>query len=328
MKVFKIGYIAMGAVLAIGSIATGTYGLSKANQELYRTAVSLDNTVQNMGFQDFSLKDYKVRFFDGKQDYVVQEKKDGVPVITRENAILDVFAGTTIEVNGENQVLVPTYEQFASLFDVLGVAETVSGGMSQNAEGTMAFSEDSYNENSHVATIWHEAFHAWQYTKWSKEVDALMERASVSEGEGREGVILEEVDTDKKMVAAFEEEMSLLYTAYDTENMEEKKELVSKALSIEKDREQEFSDSANAMEYFLDDFEGSAMYVESQVYRELEGDAAWEKYYLKESQYENGSGKYYERGMLKCLLLDQMMEGWQSKFSGTCGLSELLAENI
>lgn len=76
MKMFKIGYIAMGAVLVFGSIYTGTYGLSKINQKIYNTAVSLDKTMQNMGFQDFSLKDYKVRFYDGNHDYVVQTGKE------------------------------------------------------------------------------------------------------------------------------------------------------------------------------------------------------------------------------------------------------------
>ena len=115
---FKIGYIAMGAVLAVGSIATGTYGLSKVNQEIYHTAVSLDGTVQDMGFQNFSLKDYKVRFYDGERDYVVQTNEEDVPIITKEEAVLDVFAGTMMEVDGESQVLVPSYEQFAGLFDV------------------------------------------------------------------------------------------------------------------------------------------------------------------------------------------------------------------
>ena len=104
--------------------------------------------------------------------------------------------------------------------------------------------------------------------------------------------------------------------------------MVLQALSIEAEREQELSDSANAMEYYLDNLEGSAMYVEGQVYRELEGDDAWKEYYMGEFQYENGSSKYYKRGMLKCLLLDQMMEGWQSQFSGTCGLSQLLEQIV
>lgn len=328
MKICKIGYIAMGVILAFGSIFTETYGLSEVNLEIYDTAVSLDGMVQNIGFQDFSLKDYKVRFYDGKQDYVVQKNEEEITSIMKEDAVLDVFVGTTMEVDGENQVLLPTYEQFTSLFDVLDAAGTVSQGMSGNTEGTMAFTEDSYSENSHVATIWHEAFHAWQYTNWKAEIDALMKRVNIAEGESREDVIVEEADSDKKMVTAFEDEMELLYKAYETEDMAEKKKLVLQALSIEAEREQKLSDSVNAMEYYLDNLEGSAMYVEGQVYRELEGDDAWKEYYMGEFQYENGSSKYYKRGMLKCLLLNQMMEGWQSQFSGTCGLSQLLEQIV
>lgn len=328
MKKFMIGYFVMGAILALGSIFTGTYGLSEKNLEIYTTAVSLNETVEEMGFEDFSLTDYKVRFYDGKKDYVVQKNEDGQIYIMKEPAVLDVFAGTTMEVDGENQVLIPTYEQFTSLFDALDAAQTVSEGMSGNAEGTMAFTKDSYGENSHVATIWHEAFHAWQYRNWKPEIDALMKRIQLTEEESREDVIVNEVDSNQKLVKNFEEEMELLFKAYETKNMEEKKELVYKALTIEKEREQELSDSANAMEYYLDQLEGSAMYVESMVYRELEGESAWKEYYLTEFQYENGSSKYYKRGMLKCLLLDQMMEGWQSQFSGDCSLSDLLAQTV
>lgn len=328
MKIFKFGYMAVGAVLAVGSIFTGTYGLSNVNLGIYDTAVSQDETVQNMGFEGFSIKDYKVRFYDGKQDYVVQIDDKGVTSVTKEDAVLDVFAGTTMEVNGENQVIIPAYEQFSSLFDVLDAAETVSRGMEGNAEQAMAFTKNSYSENSHIATIWHEAFHAWQYTNWKTDINALMRRVNLTEGEGREDVIVEEVDSNSKMVNSFEQEMELLFQAYETENIDEKKELVSQALDIETERERGLSDSANAMEYYLDNLEGSAMYVEGQVYRELEGEDTWKEYYLGDFQYENGSSKYYKRGMLKCLLLDQMMEGWKGQFAGNCGLSQLLAQSV
>ena len=55
--------------------------------------------------------------------------------------------------------------------------------------------------------------------------------------------------------------------------------------------------------------------MESLAYRSLEGDKAWEEHYMGEFSYEKGSGKYYQMGMLKGLLLDQTGEGWQEKFS-------------
>lgn len=171
---------------------TGPYGLSNVNLGIYDTAVSLDETVQNMGFEGFSIKDYKVRFYDGKQDYVVQKDDKGVTSVTKEDVVLDA-------------------------------AETVSQGMEGNAEQAMAFTKNSYSENSHIATIWHEAFHAWQYTNWKTDINALMRRVNLAEGGSREDVIVEEVDSNSKMVNSFEQEMELLFQAYETENIDEKR---------------------------------------------------------------------------------------------------------
>lgn len=326
MKIWKLLYMGMGVVLAAGSIVTGEYGLSQVNREIYETAVSLDSDMQAMGFEDFSIRDYKIRFYSGNCDYVV--KNGGVNdrmTITKEKAVLDVFAGTALEVNGEYQVLLPTYEQFKGLFDVLDTAGTISEGMS---EGTLAFTENSYSENSHVATIWHEAFHAWQWQEnnWKPDIDALMERIGDGIVNDREEFIVNEVDSKKEMVTVFEQEMKLLKEAYGESDKTRKKELLAQALEIADERENCLTDAANAMEFYLENLEGSAMYIEGMAYRKLEGNAAWEENYMGEFSYENGSGKYYYMGMLKCLLLDEMMPGWQSRFSGTHGLNELLAE--
>ncbi|MCI8876647.1 MAG: hypothetical protein HFI77_11630 [Lachnospiraceae bacterium] len=306
MKLFKIGYALTGFLLAACTAFTGSYGLSKTDREIYRRALSLESDMEKMGFSEFSLADYKVRFYNGNCDYVVEGEN-----ISKEDAVLDVFAGTVWEVEGEYQVLIPTYEKFSALFDMLGAAGTVSQGMS---EGTMAFTEESYSENAHVATIWHEAFHAWQTNRWQDEIDALMKRVNLSAEDNREDIIVREADENPKAAALFEEEMVLLEKAYEGEG-EEKKEYILKALSLAEKRREILPDSANAMEFYLENLEGSARYVESFAYRSLEGDKAWEEHYMGEFSYEKGSGKYYQMGMLKGLLLDQTGEGWQEKFS-------------
>ena len=296
MKLFKIGYALTGFLLAACTAFTGSYGLSKTDREIYRRALSLESDMEKMGFSEFSLADYKVRFYNGNCDYVVEGEN-----ISKEDAVLDVFAGTVWEVEGEYQVLIPTYEKFSSLFDMLGAAGTVSQSMS---EGTMAFTEESYSENAHVATIWHEAFHAWQTNRWQDEIDALMKRVNLSAEDNREDIIVREADENPKAAALFEEEMVLLAKAYEGEG-EEKKEYILKALSLAEMRREILPDSANAMEFYLENLEGSARYVESLAYRSLEGDKAWEEHYMGEFSYEKGSGKYYQMGMLKGLLLDQ-----------------------
>lgn len=325
MKTWKIIYAAMGIILAAGSIATAKYGLSEVNRSIYQDALSLDEKMQEFGFEDFSLKTMKVRFYDGDHDYVVQTDAEGSMTIKKEKAILDVFAGTTVEADGQWQVLIPAYEQFSGLFDALEALGSYEQGMQ---EGNFAFSESDYSESSHAASIWHEAFHAWQAENWTEDVEKLMEQAEAGSGDAggntREEIIVNEVDSDKELSGLFTEEMQLLMKAYQTEQTEEKKELVEKALEIAERRKEKLTPAAKAMEYFLENYEGSARYVESMAYRELEGDSAWQEIYLSEFRYENGSGKYYDMGMLKCVLLDQLAEGWQKEFSDGAGLDELL----
>ena len=320
MKLLKIMYAASGIIFAADSIFTGEYGLSNVNREIYRTAISLDKDMQKLDFPGFSLADYKVRFYNGNCDYVVEA---GQEKAKKEDAVLDTFVGTSMEVDEEYQVLLPAYEKFSGMFDMLNAIGTVSQGA---GDGTLSFTEDTYSENAHAAVIWHEAFHVWQMEKWEKEIDELMEPVYAQrhdETEDIENIIVKEADEKPEAVNLFREEIGLLEKAYHAPD-NEKKEWIKKVLEISEKRKKLLSDSVSAMEFYFENTEGSAMYVEGQAYRFLEGEKAWEEHYMGEFEYENGRGKYYHLGMLKCVLLDEMMEGWQKKFDINCGLDELL----
>lgn len=322
MKTWKVIYAAMGISLAVGSIATASYGLSEVNRNIYQDALALDEKMQELGFDDFTLKTTKVRFYNGSNDHVAQVVEEGHITIKKEKPQMDVFAGTTVEADGQWQVLLPVYEQFSELFDALEVLGGYEQGMQ---EGSFAFSKSDYGESSHVATIWHEAFHAWQAENWSEDMETLMEKAGLGNENSREDIIVKEVDSDEELVELFNKEMRLLMKAYRAGGLEEKRELAANALELAEKRREKLSPAAEAMEYFLENFEGSARYVEGMAYRELEGESAWEKVYLSEFRYENGSGKYYDMGMMKCVLLDQLLDGWQKEFSPETGLNELLS---
>lgn len=322
MRIWKVTYAVMGFFLAAGSIVTASYGLSEVNRNIYQDALALDEKIQELEFEGFSLKTTKVRFYDGSNDYVVQVDAEGHITIKKERPQLDVFAGTTVEADGQWQALLPTYEQFSRLFDALEALGSYEQGVQ---EGSFAFSKSDYGESSHAATIWHEAFHAWQSESWPEDVAALMEKAEVGNEDSREEIIVKEVDSDKELVELFKEEMQLLMKAYRAEGQEEKRALIADVLEIAEKRKEKLSQATEAMEYYLENYEGSARYVESIAYRELEGESAWETIYLSEFRYENGSGKYYDMGMVKCLLLDQLLDGWQKEFSPENGLDELLS---
>lgn len=314
MKGFKYIFFFIGVLLVVCTFATGEYGLTKVNRQIYQKACRAEADVEQIQFPDFHVADYKIRFYDGNSDYVVQGSE-----IKKEKAVMDTFVGTTLQVNGEQQVIVPAYELFSELFNMMGTA----GAMT---EGTVAFSEDSYSEDSHVATICHEAFHAWQFTNWEQQIDILMKEIESTGESNRDSIIVNDIDSNPKLVVSFEREMELLQEAYQCSDDSSKRELVKEALEVHAKRQKELSAGAWAMEEYLENLEGSAMYVEAMVYRALAGREAFADYYLGDFEYSNGSGKYYYMGMLKCMLLDELLPEWKTKWNLEDSVDVLLEE--
>lgn len=312
MKLFKKLYAAAGVLLAAGVAATGTYGLSKTDLEIYHTAIDLQEEMQVNGFPGFCIEDKKVRFFDGSVDYVVWEGD-----VKKEEAAFDTFVGTTSKIDGEYQVILPTYEHFSDLFSLLGAAQSVG-------DGSMQFSEETYSTSAHVATLWHEAFHAWQFSCWEEEITAQAESAGMAPNDNMQEIIVNEIDSKEELVVLFSEEMELLQTAYETADLQQKKVLVADALEIAEARKGMLSEKEAYTEQYFEMMEGTACYVEAQAYRLLEGDAAWRQVYLGDFVYSNGTGKYYEMGRYKCLLLDQIAPEWKEDFSVTESLDDCL----
>ena len=316
MKAFKIGYGAVGVLLAASVALTGTYGLPKVDREIYETAIDLEEKMQEHGFVGFAPSEFKIRFFNGKTDYVVTDGK-----VAKEEAAFNTFVGTSSKIDGEYQVILPTYDNFADMFSLLDSAQSAAGG-------EMSFGEDTYSTNAHVATLWHESFHAWQMTNWEDDIEKAYAKAGLTEEDEIDQMILNEVDSNEQLVVSFSEEMELLIKAYETTDMEEKKQLVADALVIADERAEQTGEKVAYAENYFQMLEGSARYVEAEVYRLLEGDEAWNETYFGTFTYSNGTGKYYEMGMYKCLLLDELMPEWKDDFCVTDSFDDYLRSAI
>lgn len=312
MKAFKIGYGAVGVLLAASVALTGTYGLPKVDREIYETAIDLEEKMQQNGFVGFAPSEFKIRFFNGKSDYVMANGE-----VTKEEAAFSTFVGTTSEIDGEYQVILPTYDNFSEMFSLLDTAQSAAGG-------EMSFGEDTYSTNAHVATLWHESFHAWQMTNWEEDIETAYAKAGLTEEDSMSDMILNEVDSDEQLVVSFSEEMELLIKAYETKDVEEKKQLVTEALALADKREEQVGEKVAYAENYFEMIEGSARYIEAEAYRLLEGEAAWNETYFGTFTYSNGTGKYYDMGMYKCLLLDELMPEWKDDFCVTDRLDDYL----
>lgn len=314
MKIGKIMYGMAGAVLFIATLITGTYGLSFENRDIYKRALSLQKEADALGFKNFSLDDYKVRFFDGDADYVVTKNK-----IQREKPVFHTFVGTAYEVNGEYQVILPTVENFAKMFDLLGAAETIS-------EGSMQFEQNVYGNDAHIATLWHEAFHAYQMTHYSENVTGLLQGKEFYED--MEKVIVEGVDSRKDMIQYFEEGAMLLYQAYVEPVYDLKTALIADYLSLEQQRQGVLDGDVLTAEAYYETIEGTACYMESCIISVLKGKKEMEKQYMEQFSYSKGAGKYYKTGLLKCYLLNQVSKGWNQSYQFDKSLNELLQQSI
>lgn len=316
MKLYRIGYGAVGVLLAISVVLTGSYGLAKVDREIYKTAMGIEEQMQENGFTGFMPSEMKVRFFDGTKDYVVADGK-----VTKEEAAFDTFVGTTSKIDGEYQVILPAYDNFSQMFSLLDTAQGVT-------EGEMDFAENTYTTNAHVATLWHEAFHAWQMTNWENEVNEACVAAGFSPEDNMTDIIRNEVDSNDKLVVSFSREMELLRNAYETADVEEKKQLIIEALNVADERKAMVSAKAAYAEEYFQMVEGTARYVEARAYLLLEGDAAWKETYFGDYTYEKGNGKYYEMGMYKCLLLDELMPEWKDGYCVTDSLDNYLRSAV
>lgn len=315
----KIIYGAVGFLLTAATVFTGSYGLSQENRRLYEEALSLQEKVEKVGFQDFQLADYKVRFYNGTKDYVVIPDTAGVQIqsVVSQQPVFDTFVGTTYEIEGEYQVILPTLEHFAKLFDLLGTAEQIS-------EGSLSFEQAGYGRKEHIATLWHEAFHAYQMTHYIQKIQDLLPNENFAEE--MQEIIVEDVDSQENVVKYLKEEVNLLKKAYQTSDLSQKQAIISEYFTLEEQRIQLLSPEAQTAEQYYELIEGTACYMESVIYQLEYNTEKMEEHYIQGFSYENGSGKYYKIGLLKCYLLTQLKPDWNRNYQFEKSLNELLWE--
>ncbi|MBQ8935608.1 MAG: hypothetical protein IJ049_04325 [Oscillospiraceae bacterium] len=306
-------YLLLGITLIGLVIVTGAYGLDQADRDIYEMAMELDDAADGFGFRGFSVKEHTVRISNGRVDYVMW---DGA--WEKEPAAFDTLVATAQEIDGAYQVILPSYRAFSDFLQSMETFATLS-------EGGGSFSSETYSPEAHAATLWHEAFHAWQFSRFEDDMTGFMEGTALGDT-SPESVIASKVDPDKGYMQSLENEVNYLYRAYSAENREDVLSWLRLALDEETQRRDRLDEEAVAAERYLEMVEGTARYVESLAYRELTDTDAWRAAYLTEGELSGGADKYYTIGMLKCLLLDTLAPGWQDGFALPADLSEALED--
>lgn len=320
-----IPYILTGIVVLTGSIATGSWGLSDKDKAIYEMAAEQQDSVNAFGFEGFELADYPVTFFDGDYDYVVQPETDGYSVEKR-MPVINTFVGTAYEVDGHYEVIVPTIDKFSEMFDILSAA-TTAGELSEHSD--LSFEKDEYGEKEQVATIWHEAFHAYQMTKAEPQIEEVLAGHAFSEEDLQEGLIVKQVDENEEQRALYEEQMALLKEAVSTSEVDTLKEIIIQYKELEEERTALLSEEVRILEEYYKRFEGSARYVEAMVYRNLYSEEAFQARYIENLDvYQGGSGKYYGIGMAECLILDRLCGDWKAEYDFSESFLDLICAEL
>lgn len=321
----RIVYIGTGLILLIGTIATGNYGLSKENQDIYKMALEEQEEIDKLGFRNFKLSEYPVSFYDGDYDYVMKVD-NGTYLVNKRETVLDTFVGTAYPVDDHYEVVIPTIEKFEKLFDVLNLASDVE----QASEGGgISFDKDSYGEREHVATIWHEAFHAYQCTYAMEQEIELLKGHSFAEGDLDEGMIVEEIDSNKKVKEIYEKQLELLKRAVNLTDVDKLKETILQYKKLEEERKALLSEDVLILEEYYTRMEGTAYYVEGYIYKKLYSEEAFQSRYVEGIDvYTQGSNKYYKIGMAQCMILDYLDDGWKTDYDFSESIMDLIYERL
>ncbi len=342
----KIIYIGMGVVLFAGTLLTGQYGLSEKDKEIYEIACAQQDNVDDLGFGEFRLADYPLAYYDGEYDYVITNNGSSYQVEKRK-PVLNTFVGTAYPVEEHYEVIVPAIENFQKLFNTLNTAGQLG---SMSGGDFVSFEVDSYGEKEQVATIWHEAFHAYQFTYAEDEITALLDGHTFENGDLGENMIVEVVDANPEIRAIYQQELELLKQAVKLtegiredletgiqtitgENKEADVDTLRKVVLQYKQLEQErmgmLSDEVLILEEYYKRLEGSAYYVEGFVYQSLYSKEAFQKKYIEDiDMYTEGSTKYYKIGMAQCQILDWLKPEWKTDYDFSECFMDLIYERL
>lgn len=282
----------IGLVLLAAVILTAENGLAEEDIACYEMALSLQEEVNSIGFPDFQITDYPVAFNDGTRDYVLRWENDSYEIADRK-PVVEAFAATAIYHEGSHEILVPTKRRMSELVGMMG---------------------GSYNSEEQAVTLWHEAFHCWQFTNHEEEIIALMGGKDFTDEDYGEALIVEACDKNLRAVELWNQQSELLSAALKETELPKIREIMIKYRELEEARDALLSESVRGLEAYYLTVEGTAQYLEARVFKLLREEDFDEKYGDSLLGYIGGSIKYYSRGMAQCFLLDGLDENWKGSY--------------
>ncbi|MCH5270817.1 MAG: hypothetical protein J1E83_08715 [Lachnospiraceae bacterium] len=296
----------IGILLFTSVLLTGTHGLGKEDRLCYETALSLQEEMSDLGFPNFMLTDYPMAFNDGKSDYVLTWQNGSYEVLKRA-PYTDAFAATAVYVNDHYEVLVPTKERMSNLVGLMG---------------------GNYENTEQAATIWHEAFHCWQFTHFKENILALIGNHSFEDADFGENLIVSQYDANIQAVALWEKQSDLLSQALKESDTDNLRALMLEYKKLEEERIALLDDNTRRLESYYITVEGTARYVEANAFKLLKEESFTDRYLANIAEYTKGTEKYYSIGMAQCFILDKLDENWKDHYDFSVPPIEIIYEKL
>lgn len=307
----RVLYAFVGLILLFAFLFNGNSELSAEDLSFYQKALGLEGRSSQRVFPQYRVSDYTLRYYDGDVDYVVRAGE-----IQREKPAIRSLAATIYEVDGEQQIVVPTAERMRKSMGLLAA--------SRGLDPDPILDEDALQ----VSTIWHEGFHCYQFTNFSKEISEGLNMEEFKNID-KDELIRESIDANPNLVDNYVSAERILDQALKSNDPEETTFLGQEFLNIYHKRRQSMKERSQKFESLYETIEGTAQYVESRAYLDMAGETAYHDYYVGEEQgYIQGIGKYYQMGRKICLLLDKLDPDWSQEFDFSKSLDILLKEQL
>lgn len=297
----KLIIVLTGIVLATAVIATGKPSLTHENLDIYERAVAIDGSVT--GFANFSLTDYPVAFYDGEYDYVLTWENDAYR-IDRRTPVINSVAATAYPVEDHYEVLAPTVEKMSSVLGIISMGEA------------------KYNTEEQVSTIWHDAFHCWQFTNFEDNIDKIYS------GIIDENTISQSVDANTQAAEMLADQLTILKETIKCEDVDKMRENIVKYKQLDTQRKELLTENITQLEDYYTIVEGTAFYVESCIYRSELPNKYMSVYIDDIDEYKGGAAKYYHMGMAQCMILDKLNSEWKTNYRFSESLMEMIYEEL
>lgn len=320
----KIIYLAVGVVLCIATIAMGTSGLSDRNIEIYKQAISIEWEMEGHTFEGYQLSQFPIAFYDGEYDYVVTGNAQDYQIEKRK-PLMDVFVGTAYEAEDHYEVLMPAIEKFSEMFDLLNTTQNISAF---SAESTV-FEENGYGDEEHIATMYHEGFHAFQMTNFEEGIIECLQGKDFAEGGLSEQLVVDYIDNNPELIKIYDKQLALLKKMVVSDSIKEIKNDLLKYKESEIKRKALLPEEVLILEEYYERVEGTAYYVESIAYGMVRTEEEYNAYYIEPiDTFSAGSHKYYNIGMAKCRILDKLSPNWKESYDFSVSLTDLLYQQV